>query len=211
MQGSFLVVTQVAVPAGRDRELDRYIHNELFTSLLAIPSAARVTNLRLVKGDGPPQVVVWETKRWGTSVMRAYEAVIRSDSAKTSAFAGQPRAVYQETTRFSQAQVGKEGRRHLLLVQMDIPPGFEDEFNKWYDSEHIPMLMQISGWMAAVRYILIMGDAPKYMTTYELEGPGALDMPEHEMTHRTEWYRRVKPHFENFSSLLYERLSELQR
>lgn len=211
MQGTFLIVTGVVVPAGRDRELDRCIHDDLFTSLLTIPSAVRVMSLRLLKGDGLPRVMICETKGWGTSVRSAYDAVTESDSAKTSAFASQSRTVYRETNRFGQAQAAKEECRYLLWVQMDVPPGLDHEFNNWYNSEHIPMLMQVPGWMASTRYILIRGGAPKYMTIYELEGPWAVDRPEHEMTHRTEWYRRVRPHFENFSSLLYEQISELQR
>ena len=209
MQGPFLVVTRIAVPSGKDMELDRNSQGELFAALLAIPSAAGVMSLRLVKGYGPPQVVIWETERWETSVERAYDLVTRPDRAIASTIAGQPRTVYREIARFRQPQVVEE-RRSLLLVQMDIPTEFEDEFNSWYDSEHIPMLMQVPGWTSSRRYILISGDAPKYMTLYELEGPWALDRPEHEMTHRTEWYKSMRPHFENFSSLLYEQISELQ-
>ena len=207
MQDHFLVIT----PVGGERDLDNYINRELFASLLAIPSATRVMLLRLIRGNGPSQVVIWETERWEASVTRAYDVAIGSDSASASALAGRPRAVYQGTARFRQTQVVKDRCKFLLLVQMDIPLEHENEFNNWYDSEHIPMLLKIPGWMSAVRYVLINGEVPKYLTIYELEGPGAVDRTEHEMTHRTEWYRRVRPHFENFSSLLYEQLSESQR
>lgn len=206
MQGPFLIVTRVALPAGGVWELD-VISKTLLTSLLTIPSVTRVARLTLVKGDGPQDVVIWETERWEASVTRAYDAAVKSSSTNGSVVVGQPRAVYQETTRFRQAHV-MEGWRHILLVQMDIPTEFEGEFNDWYDGEHIPMLMQVPGWIAAIRYIRIEGEVPKYMTIYKLEGPWALDKREHEMTHQTEWYRRVRPHFENFSSLLYEQFSE---
>ena len=31
----------------------------------------------------------------------------------------------------------------LLMVWTDIDPEFEAEFNRWYDEEHIPLLLQI--------------------------------------------------------------------
>jgi hypothetical protein len=210
MRGPFLVVSPTATPTGIDEEPDEHINEKLHTSLLAIPGFTRVMRLRLVKGGGPSRVVISLAERWETSVASAYDAVARSSIANAPTIVGQP-AVYKETTRIHQGQVERERRGYLLLVRMDVPPEFENEFNDWYEREHIPMLMQIPGWVDAMRYTRVEGDVPKHMTIYELEGPWALDRPEHEMTHRTEWYRRVRPHFENFSSLLYELVSELQK
>src|SRR5262247_1335611 len=50
----------------------------------------------------------------------------------------------------------------FLLVTMEPPPDLEEEFNDWYDMEHIPGRGGIPGW-------------PKYLALYDLAGIGVLD------------------------------------
>ena len=40
----------------------------------------------------------------------------------------------------------------LLMVWTDIDPEFEAEFNRWYDDEQIPRLLQVPGFLSAGRY-----------------------------------------------------------
>jgi len=37
----------------------------------------------------------------------------------------------------------------LLMVWTDIDAEFEPEFNRWYDEEHLPRLLQIPGFLSA--------------------------------------------------------------
>jgi hypothetical protein len=61
----------------------------------------------------------------------------------------------------------------LLMVWTDIDPEFETEFNRWYDEEHIPRLLQIPGFLSAGRYSALKG-GPKYLAIYELEDHNVL-------------------------------------
>ena len=56
----------------------------------------------------------------------------------------------------------------LLMVWTDIDPEFEAEFNRWYDDEQIPRLLQVPGFLSAGRYSAVKG-GPKYLAVYELE------------------------------------------
>ena len=56
----------------------------------------------------------------------------------------------------------------LLMVWTDIDPEFEAEFNRWYDDEQIPRLLQVPGFLSAGRYSAVKG-GPKYLALYELE------------------------------------------
>ena len=40
----------------------------------------------------------------------------------------------------------------LLMVWVDVPQELEDEFNRWYNEEHIPELTAIPGVLNAARY-----------------------------------------------------------
>jgi hypothetical protein len=61
----------------------------------------------------------------------------------------------------------------LLMVWTDIDAEFEPEFNRWYDEEHLPRLLQIPGFLGAGRYSALRG-GPKYLAVYELEDHNAL-------------------------------------
>jgi len=67
----------------------------------------------------------------------------------------------------------------FLLVTMDPPPGLEDEFNDWYDTEHIPDRAAIPGFESARRFVCISG-WPKYLAYYDLEEIGVLERPSYQ-------------------------------
>jgi len=62
----------------------------------------------------------------------------------------------------------------FLLVLMQPPPAFEDEFNAWYDTEHVPERLAVPGFETALRYVCISG-APRYLAMYDIQTPAVLD------------------------------------
>src|SRR5580658_7082259 len=61
----------------------------------------------------------------------------------------------------------------LLMAWTDIDPAHEDEFNRWYDDEHIGRLLAVPGFLSAGRYRALRG-GPKYLAMYELEDHNVL-------------------------------------
>jgi hypothetical protein len=64
--------------------------------------------------------------------------------------------------------------RHILLVQSDARQGLEDEYNKWYDEEHLPDVLSVDGFVAARRFLAVPsvhGELPehRFLAVYELE------------------------------------------
>jgi hypothetical protein len=65
-------------------------------------------------------------------------------------------------------------KRILLMVRIgDVPPEIEAEWNKWYDTEHIPNRLNKPGFLSARRFIAIEGEY-KYLTLYDLNSLDAL-------------------------------------
>jgi hypothetical protein len=60
--------------------------------------------------------------------------------------------------------------RGLLLTLTEPPAGMDEEFNAWYDTEHLAERLAIPGFRSATRWI---ADAPpgegRYLATYELD------------------------------------------
>ena len=58
----------------------------------------------------------------------------------------------------------------LFVVKATITPAQEAAFNRWYNTEHCPELLQYKGAVSARRYKAIMGeDRYQYMAVYEFE------------------------------------------
>ena len=80
----------------------------------------------------------------------------------------------------------------LFLVWADMPDDKEQEFNRWYNEEHVAELMAIPGVLNAARYVAVSG-SPKYLAAYELDRPEVRDTPEYKahLIKPTEWSQRV--------------------
>lgn len=65
-------------------------------------------------------------------------------------------------------------QKGFLMVTMEPPPILEDEFNDWYDTEHIPERVKIPGFESGQRFVCVSG-WPKYLAFYDLAEAGVLE------------------------------------
>jgi uncharacterized protein DUF4286 len=58
----------------------------------------------------------------------------------------------------------------LFVVKATIRKDREDAFNRWYNDEHVPQVLQFKGLVSARRYRALEGeDTYQYMAVYELQ------------------------------------------
>jgi len=60
----------------------------------------------------------------------------------------------------------------VILVSMDVDPDHDEEFNDWYDTEHIPYLSAVPGVLLARRFRTRHGrqpGAPAYVALYHVQ------------------------------------------
>lgn len=91
----------------------------------------------------------------------------------------------------------------FLLVLMQPPPALEEEFNAWYDSEHIPERCAVPGFETGLRFVCLDG-TPKYLALYDLVRPEVLDSPEYIRVagaNSSPWTRRVTSRVRIYRSL----------
>lgn len=61
-------------------------------------------------------------------------------------------------------------RRGLLLTLTEPPAAMEEEFNAWYDTEHLAERLAIPGFRSARRWVADVAPGEgKYLATYELD------------------------------------------
>jgi len=97
----------------------------------------------------------------------------------------------------------------IFLVYTDIDPKFEEEFNAWYNTEHLGDLLSLPGFLEAARYVAEKG-GPKYLAVYELTSVDALKTPEFQKlrVNPSPWSRRMSPTVigRNFTRILGQQI-----
>ena len=82
----------------------------------------------------------------------------------------------------------------LLMVYCDVAAKHDEEFNRWYNEEHIPERLAIPGVLSAARYQAVAGE-PKYLACYELASPDAwyAEAWQRWLKNPTPWSQRMSP------------------
>lgn len=84
--------------------------------------------------------------------------------------------------------VDPEGSRALFVVAFAVPDVDVDEFEEWYEGEHVGLLMRVPGWRRVRRYRVTPGSAGHpwtHLALHELDSPAALNAPEREAARNT--------------------------
>lgn len=102
------------------------------------------------------------------------------------------------------ASAGDPARYHYV-VETDVAPEHEADFNAWYAEEHLPGLASVPGAVHAARFRRVGHDgrAPRYIACYRLVAPEVLGSPPWLAVRHTEWSSRVRPCFLNTRRLMF--------
>src|SRR6478672_8501555 len=93
----------------------------------------------------------------------------------------------------------------LLLMMTDIDAANEEDFNRWYEEEHLAERMAIPGFINARRFTELEG-SPKYLALYDLESHDVLQSaPSRHVVGagKSAWTRRLETKFTNFRRNVY--------
>jgi hypothetical protein len=82
----------------------------------------------------------------------------------------------------------------LLMVWADVPAEREEEFNRWYNEEHLAERLSVPGFLSGARYEAVKG-GPKHLACYELESVAVLESAAYQrvQAHPTAWTKRCSP------------------
>lgn len=67
---------------------------------------------------------------------------------------------------------------NLLIVEVKVDPTVEEQWNRWYNDEHLPEIVACPGFRSGQRYVADEGAGRRYVTIYELDTPAALTSAE---------------------------------
>jgi hypothetical protein len=118
------------------------------------------------------------------------------------------RNVYLELKQAPPKAPVRETGSGLLLVMMAVDPAHEEDFNRWYNEEHLPERQVWPGILRARRFAAIDGPGPKFLALYDLESPDVATSEAYVKlsTQDSPWTLRVRPHRTVFARNVYEEL-----
>ena len=100
---------------------------------------------------------------------------------------------------------------YIYLVQMDIPSELEDEFNRIYDTQHVPNITKAPGVHGCYRYRLESADVvgvARYAAVYEIDDP---NVPQTDgwkaESEKGDWPSKIRPHTTNRSHMVFKRIN----
>ena len=99
---------------------------------------------------------------------------------------------------------------YVYVVQMDVPVELEDDFNRIYDTQHIPEILKVPGVLEVKRYVREKSsnpNMPKYTATYRVASP---DIPQSaawvKASDTGDWKTMIRPYTTNRMHSLYREL-----
>jgi len=89
--------------------------------------------------------------------------------------------------------IGDASAGVLVLNAMNCAPEAEDEFNAWYDQEHIPGLAAVAGCLRARRFVAASG-SHRYLALYHVTTLDVVQGADWKKAVETPWTMRIRPH-----------------
>ncbi|OZI58547.1 DUF4286 family protein [Bordetella genomosp. 1] len=102
------------------------------------------------------------------------------------------------------ASAGEASHWHYV-VETDVLPEAEEDFNAWYDQEHMPGLAAVPGSVRA-RRLRCPDGGPRYHACYDLATQETFGSPPWLAVRATDWSSRVRPSFRNTKRTMFRKV-----
>ncbi|KZT74994.1 hypothetical protein DAEQUDRAFT_720200 [Daedalea quercina L-15889] len=208
---AFLLVFSEPGPDVTEAEYNEWYDNEHIPLRVDTPAFQNWTRWKAVDGEQPTYGASYDLESYEATKKAPYTtlAETRSDREKdilrriqlldrrhyelVESPSHPPSALYDAT----------KPAPYVVFVCLGFKPEYEDEFNKWYDEEHIPMLSKAPGWVRTRRFVLKdwgqMGvegqkqqkEPPKYLALHEWQSKDVFHSAEYKAAMSTPWRDKV--------------------
>ncbi len=106
--------------------------------------------------------------------------------------------------------------KYVLVVGHEVPRGKTGEFNAWYNTEHIPTLLQVPGVLAIRRFEMATREFPpiadrggvlsRYITIWDVEDKAAFETTQFLTAAASPWSQWVRSWYTRKICALYEKI-----
>ena len=92
----------------------------------------------------------------------------------------------------------------IRLVYADVAPEKEVDYNRWYNTEHEPLLRKVAGVIWTYKGIDLSGEGQKYLSLYVHKNVDVRSSSEYKAVSQTEWSKEIRPFVKNFEARNYK-------
>ena len=197
-QAKGLITVWLNVAPDREEELNDWYNAEHLRQVVALPGF--VLGRRYSVDDAPLKYLAWyetvdETIESGPDFQRLVAQPTPWTQRMRTLYGTQNERMNFRLMR-DVGRVTQPDTQWLYIVHTDIPDDIVDEYNAWYDEEHLPRLVTVPGVVRARRYTAVSGN-PRYLTAYELTDRDAFESPEGLKARKTPWTAKMRSLFHN--------------
>lgn len=151
--------------------------------------------------DGPDALQTPEYKALSQPPIQSDE-----DREMLASFRNSMRCVMTQLSEsMSTAVPAYEDAQVLNVVGLQPHAGFEEEYNAWYDEEHIPFIIQVPGVLRVRRFRGLEGPL-HYLTLWEHADTGVRATQAFATAAETPWTRRMRQHCDRVITAMYRPL-----
>jgi hypothetical protein len=193
-----LITVWLNVPPEHEDELNGWYDEEHLQQVVSLPGF--VGARRYSVEDAPLKYLAWyETVDENVEAAPDFQHVVRQPTPRSQRMRelyGENRERMNFKLMRDVGEISASDTPWLYIVHTDLPDHIVDEYNEWYDKEHLPRLVTVPGVIRARRYAATAGN-PRYLTAYELTDPGAFESPEGLQARKTPWTAKMRSLFQN--------------
>jgi hypothetical protein len=184
-----LLVRIGEVPSAIEETWNRWYNGVHMPARLAMPGFLGARRFKAYEGECS-YVTVYELENVDALrsapylQLRQQEAAFPADSfeAQTANFPLLERGVYGQV--FPDTPYEIPDAEYLFLLAHDVPPNREEEFTAWYNTEHIPAMLRVPGFLNARRFKMAdplpaasgkQSSRPQFITLYDIADKKAME------------------------------------
>ena len=189
-----------------EREFNDWYNSEHIPQLLGVPGFLSGRRYQAVEGE-PRYLALYDLTDAEVLKSDAFRQVREMPTEWTKKML----PLFRNTAIGTYRQIFSHGTRpaqdadFVLTVRLNTPAEKEQEFNEWYNVDHLPALVGVPGVYCARRYVAAEGD-PKYLAVYEMNDARIPKSPEWDKARNSEWTLRIRPHLKDGRVIMSRRI-----
>lgn len=212
MQGHSILFSEMTPPPNEEASFNHWYDEEHIPLRMGVPGFRSAQRYRSLKDAS--YLAVYEMDSLDTLQSPTYQQVKGQPSERSrhmlGAVSGFTRylcdTIWQATAPHATADA--LGAAVLYPVFFNVPEARDDDFNAWYEQDHVPLLFGHPDWLMCRRFRIRDGEPGRWthLALHYLAHEDALNSPERERARATPWRARLasEPWF-NAHYLLFKR------
>ena len=197
-----------------DAEFNDWYDNEHVPLRMALPTFHRATRWTAADSQHPQYLATYDVTSCEIFDQPPYNILPQTRSDREKDVLARAELLDRRTYDLLEPDIvpaiaGYEERApgpYFITLQARVAPELEDDLNRWYREEHIPLLAKVPGWRRSRRYVLrdagpasgtgaeevrAKGRPPKYLAVHEWESLESFETDEFRYATSTPWRMRL--------------------